>query len=119
MTPSPDPGAVGLAKETHRQARDTKASAWHDNARTSFQPVRGAFLFLRQAYVLGGIFVTTFALYPLLAASFLLRYRQGQRLIPNVYHRIMRGLLGLNVSTKGSPSSRRPLCLVSNHTSWL
>jgi len=69
--------------------------------------------------VLGGIFVTTFALYPWLAASSFFRYRQGQRLIPKVYHRIMRGLLGLNICVIGSPSSRRPLCLVANHTSWL
>jgi lyso-ornithine lipid O-acyltransferase len=83
------------------------------------QPIRGAFYLLRAAYVMSGIFVVTFALYPWLAASFLLHSRRGQRLIPKAYHRIMRGLLGLKIAVKGCPSSCRPLCVVANHTSWL
>jgi 1-acyl-sn-glycerol-3-phosphate acyltransferase len=120
MAPTPDPSVVGLAEETRRQMRDSaEAQAWRGDSNMMFQRVRGAFDLLRQAYVLCGIFVTTFALYPFLAASFLLNYRQGQRAIPNIYHRLMRGLLGLKIATKGSPSSCRPLLLVSNHTSWL
>jgi lyso-ornithine lipid O-acyltransferase len=120
MAPTPDPGAAGPAEETQRPARDsTEARAWHDDSKITFPRIRGAFHLLRVIYVLGGIFVVTFALYPFLAASFLLRYRRGQRLIPKAYHRIMRGLLGLNVAVKGWPSSNRPLCLVANHTSWL
>jgi lyso-ornithine lipid O-acyltransferase len=75
--------------------------------------------FLRLAYVLSGIFIVTFALYPWLAVCFLLRFQRGQRIIPKVFHRTMRGLLGLSVTVRGYPSSFRPLFLVSNHTSWL
>jgi 1-acyl-sn-glycerol-3-phosphate acyltransferase len=120
MATTPDPGVVELAEETQRQLRrSTEADTRRGYSSKTLQPIRGAFRLLRVAYVLGGIFVTTFALYPWLAASRLLRYRQGQRLVPKVYHRIMRGMLGLNITVKGSPSSRRPLCLVANHTSWL
>jgi lyso-ornithine lipid O-acyltransferase len=120
MAPTPDPSPVGLAEETRRQVRHSvEAHAWRDDSNMVLQRIRGALRLLRQAYVLCGIFVITFALYPFLAASFLLNYRQGQRLIPKAYHRIMRGLLGLKISVKGCPSLRRPLCLVANHTSWL
>lgn len=84
-----------------------------------FQRGRGALRLFRLGYVLSGIFVAAFVLYPWLAACFLLRYQQGQRLIPKLYLRMMRGLLGLNISVTGAPSSRRPLFLVANHTSWL
>jgi 1-acyl-sn-glycerol-3-phosphate acyltransferase len=87
-----------------------------DSSKT-FQPIRGAFRLLRVAFVLGGIFVTL-ALYPWLAhpvSCVIGRATTDSKL----YHRIMRGMLGLNISVKGSPSSRRPLCLVANHTSWL
>jgi 1-acyl-sn-glycerol-3-phosphate acyltransferase len=120
MAPTPDPGAAGLAKETQRQERhSTEGRARQGDSNVTFPRIGAALHLLRVAYVLTGIFVVTFALYPFLAASFLLRYREGQRLIPNVYHRIMRGLLGLNISVKGSPSTCRPLCLLANHTSWL
>jgi lyso-ornithine lipid O-acyltransferase len=85
----------------------------------ALRPVTQVRYLLRLGYVLGGIFVATFALYPWLAACVLLRYQSGQRLIPKVFHRIMSALLGMNVVVKGSPSSSRPLLLVSNHTSWL
>jgi 1-acyl-sn-glycerol-3-phosphate acyltransferase len=102
-----------------RARHSTEPRAWGGNSSKTFQPIRGTFRLLRVGYVLGGIFITTFALYPFLAASFLLHYRKGQRLVPRVYHSIMRGLLRLNISVKGSPASHQPLCLVSNHTSWL
>jgi len=120
MAPTPDPGVVRLAEETQGQVRhSSEARARGSDSNMTFQPFRGAFYLLRVAYVTSGIFVATFALYPWLAASFLLRYRRGQRLIPKAYHRIMRGLLGLKIAVKGSPSSCRPLCVVANHTSWL
>jgi lyso-ornithine lipid O-acyltransferase len=74
---------------------------------------------LRLVYVLSGIFVVTFALYPWLATCSMLRYQRGQQLVPQVFHRTMSGLLGLNVVVRGSPSLLRPLFLASNHTSWL
>jgi 1-acyl-sn-glycerol-3-phosphate acyltransferase len=96
-----------------------EARALGGDSGVGLRPIRRALRLVRVAYVLGGIFVVTFALYPLLATSSLLRYRRGQRLIPRTYHRIMRGLLGLRIAEQGSPSSSRPLCLVANHTSWL
>jgi 1-acyl-sn-glycerol-3-phosphate acyltransferase len=120
MAPTPAPSAVGLAEETRRQVRHSaEAHASRGDSNMVLQRIRGALRLLRQAYVLCGVLVTTFALYPFLAASCRLNYRQAQRLIPKAYHRIMRGLLGLNISVKGYPSLRRPLCLVANHTSWL
>lgn len=74
---------------------------------------------LRQIYVLFGIFVVTFLLYPWLAACFILRYQRGQQLVPQVFHRAMSRVLRLNVVVRGSHSSLRPLFLASNHTSWL
>jgi 1-acyl-sn-glycerol-3-phosphate acyltransferase len=85
----------------------------------ALRPIGRALHLLRLVYVLSGIFVVTFALYPWLVACFLLRYQRGQRFIPKVFHRTMSGLLGLTVVVRGSPSSLRPLFLVSNHTSWL
>jgi lyso-ornithine lipid O-acyltransferase len=120
MAPTPDPWTIGLEEDTQRQLRHSgEERTRHGNPNLALQGIRRAFDLLRQAYVLSGIFLVTFALYPWLAACFLLRYRPGQRLVPNVFHRIMRGLLGLNISVKGSPSSHRPLCVVANHTSWL
>jgi lyso-ornithine lipid O-acyltransferase len=120
MASTPDFGVVRLADETQRQSpHPTEARSWHRNSKPALQGIRRAFYLLRLAYVLCGIFVTTFLLYPWLAACFLLNYRHGQRLVPSIYHRIMRGLLGLKISVKGSPSLDRPLCLVANHTSWL
>ncbi len=120
MAPTPDPSTAGLAQATQGPARhSSEARARDGDSRMTFRPVRGALHLLRVAYVLSGIFFVTFALYPALAASFLLRSRRGQRLIPKAYHRIMRGLLGLKIAVKGSPSSGRPLCVVANHTSWL
>jgi 1-acyl-sn-glycerol-3-phosphate acyltransferase len=85
----------------------------------ALRPVYAALHVLRVAYVLTGILVVTFALYPIVAASVLLRSQAGQRLMPTLYHRIMRGLLRLNIAVQGTPSSSRPLCIVSNHSSWL
>lgn len=115
MEPTPR-FAEGAQDQTHHSRG---ARAWNEISSKRFEPIRGASRLLRGAYVLSGIFLTTFALYPFLVAFSLLRYRRGQRLIPVVYHRIMRRLLGLTISVIGSPSRRRPLCLVANHTSWL
>jgi 1-acyl-sn-glycerol-3-phosphate acyltransferase len=84
-----------------------------------FQRIREAFHIFRLAYVLGAIAIMTLVLYPWLAASSALRYREGERLIPVAFHRAMRAVLGLAISVKGVPSSRRPLIIVANHTSWL
>jgi lyso-ornithine lipid O-acyltransferase len=85
----------------------------------TFRPIGRVQQVLRQVYVLSGIFVVTFALYPWLATCFMLRHQRGQQLVPQVFHRIMSRLLGLKVVVRGSPSSLRPLLLASNHTSWL
>src|SRR5690242_4578552 len=112
MAPTPDPGAAGLAEEMQRQEhRSTERRTGQGVSSDTLSRLAAARHRLRVAYVLIGIFVVTFALYPFLAASALLRYRKGQRLIPNVYHRIMRTLLGLTMSVKGAPSTKRPLCL--------
>lgn len=116
MAPTPDLETVGLAAEAQGSS---EARTHGGDSGLALQPMRAALRLLRVAYVLAGIFAVTFALYPLLAASSLLRYRRGQRLIPRTYHRIMRGLLGLRIAVQGSPSSSRPLCVVANHTSWL
>jgi 1-acyl-sn-glycerol-3-phosphate acyltransferase len=81
--------------------------------------LRAALDLFRQGCVIGGIAITTLLLYPWLAASRGLRYRRGQQLVPQIYHRIMRLLLGIRISVQGAPSSRRPLLIVANHTSWL
>jgi lyso-ornithine lipid O-acyltransferase len=109
MAPTPDPETVGFAAGS-RGAGDG-GLAW--------QLVRAVLRALHVAYVLVGIFAVTFTLYPFLAVSVFLRSRTGQQLIPRVYHRIMRGLLGLEIAVQGAPSSSRPLFVVSNHTSWL
>jgi 1-acyl-sn-glycerol-3-phosphate acyltransferase len=85
----------------------------------TFQRTRRALHLFRLGYVISGIAVTTLFLYPWLATFRGLRYRQGQRLVPKLYHRIMRVLLGIRISVQGFPSSRRPLLIVANHTSWL
>lgn len=85
----------------------------------TFPRIRGAFHILRQAYVLAGIAIATLVLYPWMAASSFLGYREGQRQIPVAFHRIMRALLGLAISVKGAPLSSQPLMIVANHTSWL
>jgi lyso-ornithine lipid O-acyltransferase len=85
----------------------------------TFQRTRRALHLFRLGYVISGIAVTTLFFYPWLAASRRLRYRQGQRLVPKVYHRILRALLGIRISVQGIPSSLRPLLVVANHTSWL
>jgi lyso-ornithine lipid O-acyltransferase len=82
----------------------------------TFQQCRRA---LRLGYVISAIVVTTLMLYPWLAASRALGYRQGQRLVPKVYHRVLRALLRIRITIEGIPSSRRPLLMVANHTSWL
>jgi lyso-ornithine lipid O-acyltransferase len=81
--------------------------------------IRLALRIFRLGYVLGAVILITLLLYPWLAASVLLRYRQGQRLIPKVYHRLLRTLLGIRICAQGGPSSHRPLLVVANHTSWL
>ena len=90
-----------------------------DDSSMTFPRIRGAFHVIRQAYVLAGIAIATVILYPWLAASSFLRYREGQQQIPVAFHRIMRVLLGLSISVKGAPASGRPLMIVANHTSWL
>ena len=90
-----------------------------DDSSMTFPRIRGAFHVIRQAYVLAGMAIATVILYPWLAASSFLRYREGQQQIPVAFHRIMRVLLGLSISVKGAPASGRPLMIVANHTSWL
>jgi lyso-ornithine lipid O-acyltransferase len=97
----------------------TEARARDGNPDMTFRPLGRVLNVLRQVYVLSGIFVVTFALYPWLAMCFMLRHQRGQQLVPQVFHRLMSRLLGLNVVVRGSPSSLRPLFLASNHTSWL
>lgn len=73
----------------------------------------------RLSCVVLAVVVLTVALYPLSAISNRFNYRLGQQLIPRVYHRILCSLLGLEISTIGTPSSVRPLMIISNHASWL
>lgn len=110
------PETVRLAAEAQSS---NEATTPDSNSGVGLGAIRRALRSVRVAYVLGGIFVVTFALYPLLAISSILRYRSGQRLVPKIYHRIMRCLLRLRIVEQGSPSLFRPLCLVANHTSWL
>lgn len=116
MAPTSDLKTLGLATDAHTPGENGGRGG---NSVFALRPIRAALQFLRVAYVLAGIFVVTFALYPFLATSALVRFRAGQRLIPRSYHRIMRGLLRLNVAVQGTPSSSNPLCIMSNHTSWL
>ena len=97
----------------------TEARARHENPDAAFRPVARLLHLLRMVYVVSGIFAATFALYPWLATCVMLRYQRGQQLVPQVFHRIMGGLLGLNIVVRGSSCSLRPLFLASNHTSWL
>jgi 1-acyl-sn-glycerol-3-phosphate acyltransferase len=46
-------------------------------------------------------------------------YRLGQRLIPQLYHRILCTLLGIDIRTRGAPPSVRPLLVIANHASWI
>nr|WP_281493613.1 lysophospholipid acyltransferase family protein [Ancylobacter koreensis] len=43
----------------------------------------------------------------------------SRRTIPVLYHRLVLALVGVRVSTVGTPSPARPLLIVSNHVSWL
>ena len=85
----------------------------------TLQQIRGALHVFRLGCVISAIIITTLILYPWLAASSRLGYRQGQRLVPKLYHRVIRALLGIRISIEGIPSARRPLLVVANHTSWL
>lgn len=113
--------APGVEGEHIKQAGRnlTATRARHGNPDIAFRPIGRMLRVLRQIYVLLVIFVVTFLLYPWLAACFTLRYQRGQQLVPQVFHRAMSRVLGLNVVVRGSHSSFRPLFLVSNHTSWL
>jgi lyso-ornithine lipid O-acyltransferase len=86
---------------------------------TTFQRIRSVLHTFRLAYVLGALVVTIVVLYPWLEVSAFFGLRRGQRSISTVFHRIIRGLLGLRIAAKGVPSSTRPLMVVANHTSWL
>jgi lyso-ornithine lipid O-acyltransferase len=101
------------------QKRGFQTKVLPDNINVTIQRIRGALHAFRLACVLSAVAVTILILYPLLEASALLRYRQGQRLISTVFHRIMRALLGLRIHEKGTPSSIRPLIVIANHSSWL
>lgn len=70
--------------------------------------------YFRLGYVLSAIVIITLLLYPWLAASVRLRYRYGQRLVPKVYHRILRALLGIQTSIQGIPCTSA-LLVVANH----
>ncbi|WP_082528950.1 MULTISPECIES: lysophospholipid acyltransferase family protein [unclassified Bradyrhizobium] len=85
----------------------------------TYPAVRRALNALRISWMVPTIVVLTVALYPLSAISNRLHYRPGQQIIPQLYHRILCTLLGLDISTIGKASSRRPLMIVSNHASWL
>jgi 1-acyl-sn-glycerol-3-phosphate acyltransferase len=101
------------------QKRGFQTKVLPDNMNVTIQRIRGALRAFRLACVLSAVAVTILILYPWLEASALLRYRQGQRLISKVFHRIIRALLGLRIYEKGTPSSIRPLIVIANHTSWL
>jgi 1-acyl-sn-glycerol-3-phosphate acyltransferase len=42
-----------------------------------------------------------------------------KRRIPTLFHRLVCALLGVRIKVVGSPSSQRPLLIVSNHVSWI
>jgi 1-acyl-sn-glycerol-3-phosphate acyltransferase len=100
------------------EKRDSQTNALPSEADT-FQIIRGTLHALRLAWVLSLVAITIVLLYPSLEASAHFRFRYGQRVIARTFHRIIGGLLGLNVSIKGQPSSNRPLLVVANHVSWL
>jgi len=116
MAPAPDFKTLGPAAEVRSRGGTGRQNGLGELA---LRPARAVLHVLRVAYVLAGIFVVTFALYPFLAVSVVLRSRAGQRWVATRYHRIMRGLLGLRSAVHGAPSSSKPLCIASNHTSWL
>jgi 1-acyl-sn-glycerol-3-phosphate acyltransferase len=101
------------------QKRGLQTKVLPDNINVTIQLIRGALRAFRLACVLSAVAITILILYPWLEASALLRYRQGQRRISTVFHRVMRALLGLRIHEKGAPSSIRPLIVIANHTSWL
>jgi 1-acyl-sn-glycerol-3-phosphate acyltransferase len=101
------------------QKRSFQTKVLPDNINVTIQRARGALRAFRLACVLSAMAITILILYPWLEASALLRFRQGQRLISTLFHRIMQTLLGLRISAKGVPSSIRPLVVVANHVSWL
>lgn len=42
-----------------------------------------------------------------------------QRLVPNLFHRIVAKVLGIRIRVTGAPCEDRPLLILSNHVSWL
>src|SRR5215813_12770043 len=83
------------------------------------RPIHAALNIARLSWIVLAIAVLTMALYPISAITNRLNYRLGQQLIPQLYHRILCSLLGLEISTIGAPSPARPLMIISNHASWL
>src|ERR1700683_3389586 len=98
---------------THKPA----AAGLAENAR--HQPIRRALHAFRLAYVMSAVAITIVILYPWLEVCAFFRFREGQRLISTLFHRIIRALLGLRIFAKGAPSSVPPLLVIANHVSWL
>lgn len=42
-----------------------------------------------------------------------------QRLVPNLFHRVVAAIVGIRIHQVGTPSDDRPLLILSNHVSWL
>jgi lyso-ornithine lipid O-acyltransferase len=101
------------------QKRAFQTKALPSNISVTLQRIRGALRAFRLAYVLGAVAVTILVLYPWLEVAAFMRFRRGQRLISNLFHRVILALLGLRIFAKGAPSSVRPLIVVANHTSWV
>lgn len=72
----------------------------------------------RAASILTGFFALTVPLMPVQAA--LLKVSpKGARRFPHWYHRQVCRLIGVRLTIEGSLAEKRPVLLVSNHTSWL
>jgi len=42
-----------------------------------------------------------------------------QRIVPNLFHRVVAAIVGIRIRQVGEPSRDRPLLILSNHVSWL
>jgi 1-acyl-sn-glycerol-3-phosphate acyltransferase len=73
---------------------------------------------LRVALVAAAIAVTTAVLIPFQWLSLVFKL-ETRRAIPVFYHRIICALLGVRIRVVGDRSSKRPLLVLANHTSWL
>lgn len=73
---------------------------------------------LRAIAILLTFIALTLSLIPVQWIALKLR-APASRALPHIYHRLLCGLIGVRMSTRGVTITEEPVLIVANHTSWL